>query len=150
MAVLLGIMAIQMRLSRSQGGPTPFEPTVGVELARSRARESGKPVLVFATADWCGPCRVFKSGTLAQAGVRQAVKELTEPAYLDIDKDKPGAMNLGVRGIPSLILLRGDTIVAVRTGAPTAPDLIAWLRENAKASPGTAEVGTDPATPAGS
>jgi hypothetical protein len=93
---------------------------------------------------------VFKSGTLAQARVRQAVKELTEPAYLDIDKDKPGAMNLGVRGIPSLILLRGDTIVAVRTGAPTAADLIAWLRENSKATPAHADADAESATPAGS
>lgn len=109
--------------------PSVFDPSVTLASATAAAKGSDKPVLVFATADWCGPCQVFKRGALADERVATWIREHTWPVYLDIDKSKNDAAALGVRAIPCLILLKGESIVDMIDGAHEADVVLEWLKQ---------------------
>jgi len=72
------------------------------------AQASGKPMLVFFTADWCPPCRQLKSGPLKDPQVKSYLVENYVPVKVDLtDRSGPGAMSAaqtGVTGIPTMIL----------------------------------------------
>lgn len=115
--------------------PAAFAEGLTLEQATSRASESGKPVLVFVTADWCAPCQNLKRTTLADARVNEAIRSRTEPVYLDITSAQANpegaaaAQAMGVRGIPALLLLRDGSVIS-RQGPMSADVMINWLESN--------------------
>lgn len=83
-------------------------------------------VLVDLWAPWCGPCRMVSPAlerlARANAGRVKLVK-------VNVDEAPAIAERFGVRGIPTLLVLRHGTVVARQTGAPPEPALRAWLDE---------------------
>jgi len=132
-AIILVALLLMMQFSGgSAEKPQAFAEGLTLEQASSRADESGKPVLVFVTADWCGPCQAFKRSTLADDRVTEAIRDRTEPVYLDITSAEANpeaaaaAQRMGVRGIPALVLLRDGEVIS-RQGPVSAADMINWL-----------------------
>ena len=74
--------------------------TDGVRLAR----ESGKPALVYFTADWCGPCVELKKYVWSDKRVIEASKQLVN-IYVDVDQDTETFAAYKVRGIPAVFFL---------------------------------------------
>lgn len=107
--------------------PKAFDTTMTLAQATDAARANGRPVLVFATADWCGPCREFKRGALADQRVNAWIRVNTMPVYLNIDTSRREATELGVMAIPSLMFLRDGKIVDRHDGTMETDELIAWL-----------------------
>jgi thiol:disulfide interchange protein len=68
------------------------------------ARESGKPALVYFTADWCGPCVELKKYVWSDKRVIQASKQLVN-IYVDVDQDTDTLAAYKVRGIPAVFFL---------------------------------------------
>jgi thiol:disulfide interchange protein len=68
------------------------------------ARESGKPALVYFTADWCGPCVELKKYVWSDKRVIAASKELVN-IYVDADQDTDTLAAYKVRGIPAVFFL---------------------------------------------
>ena len=84
------------------------------------------PVLVDLWAPWCGPCRVVAPG------VEQAAQELAghlKAVKVNVDEAPRVAERFGVRGIPTVLVLRQGREVARQVGAVPPPALVRWVEE---------------------
>jgi thioredoxin 2 len=88
---------------------------------------SSVPVVVDVWAPWCGPCRMMAPA------FEQAAKEL-EPKVrflkLNSDEEQQAAGQLGIRGIPTMILYAGGREVARQSGAMSAGQITGWIRQH--------------------
>lgn len=130
------LVAALFLMLRFGGGPAPmpqaFKGTLCLEDATTAATDQDKPVLVFATADWCGPCQRLKRTTLADERLNELIRDRTVPVYLDLtqaqnDAELAGhAQQLGVQSLPSFVLLRNGQVVS-RQGPMTTAQMIDWI-----------------------
>jgi thioredoxin 2 len=84
------------------------------------------PVLVDLWAPWCGPCR------MVAPGVERAARTLAgrlKVAKVNVDEAPGVAERFGVRGIPTLLVLRQGREVARQVGAVPPPALLRWVEE---------------------
>lgn len=98
----------------------------------TRSAETGKPMLVLFTADWCGPCRQLKSEVLSEPAVAQRLQSDYVLIKVDLtDRQSLGneqAQKFAVRGIPTLILFSSDgTQINRMTGGTSIEGLLEWL-----------------------
>lgn len=88
----------------------------------ARAAVEKKPVVLFFTADWCGPCRQLKKGALSDPMVQELLETEFVAIKVDLtDPDSPNnfvARQNGVRGIPDMRVYRHD-------GTQVADDIVA-------------------------
>jgi thiol:disulfide interchange protein len=144
--VFVGVCLIALAVVRQQYGgaaptPTAFASHMTLEDALAESAASGKPVLAFATADWCGPCQSFKRGALADERVAAWIGENTLPAYVDLTSDndpraQEAARLLEVASVPALMLVQNGEVIARREGVVGADGLLEWLRASgARAQP---------------
>ena len=90
------------------------EHPVNLTMADFRKLTSGNtPVLVDFTAKWCGPCRILKPR------IKELEKEKGDALkviYIDIDKNKDLANDLGIRAIPLLHVYKNGKLKDESTG----------------------------------
>ena len=82
-----------------------------MESATKASKDSHKPLLVLATADWCMPCQELKRGALIDPKVAAAIEQKTLPVYLDTEKHQETAAELKVTSIPTLYLIRDGRVM---------------------------------------
>jgi thioredoxin 1 len=95
--------------------------------ARSEAVAAGKPVLVYFTATWCGPCQSMKRQTWTDPRVEAALGKVI-PVKIDVDEQPNVARDFNVDGIPRLQLIRPDgSLGPAHVGFISADQLLLWL-----------------------
>jgi thiol:disulfide interchange protein len=98
-----------------------------LEAARSESNAAGKPLLLYFTADWCGPCQQMRRTTWADARVKAALDGYV-PVKIDVDQFPDVAQQFDVLSIPRLVLLdRAGNAVASREGLVEPHAMIEWL-----------------------
>lgn len=139
LAVLVAVLVIGGIVFRLAGGggvapvPTAFANGMTVEQAIARGTQSGKLVLIYATADWCGPCQRFKKGPLSDSKVAAFITEHFEPVYLDVDHHQDLAAKLEIETIPAMRVLRPGKPPVQLNEYMEADRLVAWLESTLKA-----------------
>ncbi len=80
-----------------------------VDDALAEARETGKPVMLYWGAKWCPPCNQLKSTVFKDPAF---IAETRHFVPVHLDGDTAGAQHwgerFGIRGYPTLIVLRAD------------------------------------------
>lgn len=78
-----------------------------------------KRILRF-SASWCGPCKSL-AANLEIADIQLPVE------VIDIDVQSEIAMEYGIRGVPTLVMLDGNTEMKRLVGLKTVNELKEWV-----------------------
>ena len=89
--------------------------------------KSDVPVLVDYWAEWCGPCKMI--APILEEVVDDYVGKL-KIAKLNIDENPNTPPKFGIRGIPTLILIKDGDVVATKVGALSKSQLTAFIDSN--------------------
>lgn len=85
---------------------------------------SATPVLLDLWAPWCGPCRQVSPALELLAGRFAGKVKLVK---VNVDESPRTAMRFEVKGIPTLMVMSGKSVLSRQTGAAPEPHLRAWL-----------------------
>ena len=85
----------------------------------SHVKDKKMKVLRF-TASWCQPCKML-------AKTLEDVETQIPIEVIDIDENQGLAMDYGIRGVPTLIMLDGDVEVKRVSGMLMKNQLTEWL-----------------------
>jgi thiol-disulfide isomerase/thioredoxin len=100
--------------------PGVFDAGYTLAQAAELSKETGKPMFVLVTADWCPPCQKLKRSTLTEQSVIDWVKTNAVPVYLEDGTNPDEIASLPVRAYPTTLLIQDGQILTSIQGAASA------------------------------
>jgi thioredoxin 2 len=100
---------------------------VSGEIFTRQIERSTIPVLVDVWAPWCAPCRMMAPAFAAAAAELEPQVRLVK---LNSDVEQAVAAQLGISGIPTLLLFRGGREIARQSGAMSASQIVQWTKQH--------------------
>src|SRR5687768_7942015 len=117
----------QGRCGRCKAGLFAGEPVVLSEANFDAHIAKGDvPVVVDFWAPWCGPCRMMAPHFERAAAEIEPAARLGK---LNTEEAQQLAARFGIRGIPTLVILRNGEEIARQSGAMDYPTLVRWIRQ---------------------
>jgi len=89
---------------------------------------SGKPVLVDFSAEWCGPCKIMAPI------LKEAKDKLGDKATIikvDVDRNREAAEHFQIQGVPTLILFKNGQVKWRQSGVVPANTLVEVIHQYA-------------------
>ncbi|MBU4434153.1 MAG: thioredoxin TrxC [Alphaproteobacteria bacterium] len=91
-----------------------------------RASTRGAAVLVDVWAPWCGPCRAMAPQF---AGAAAKLEPDVRLVKLNSEAEPQMAGELGISGIPAMLLFKDGKTIARTTGLMSTDQIVAWTRQ---------------------
>jgi thioredoxin 1 len=85
------------------------------------------PVLVDFWAEWCGPCKMI---TPLLEAVAEEYDGKVKVVKVNIDDNQNTPQKYGVRGIPTLLLVKGGNVAGTKVGALSKSQLTDFLGDH--------------------
>jgi protein disulfide-isomerase len=96
--------------------------------ARTQAQASNRPMLVYFTAEWCGPCQGMRRHVWTDPRVADAMAAYV-PVRIDVDVHPDIARRFNIEAMPTFVVLDAQQqVVRQSTGAMEAADMETWLK----------------------
>lgn len=89
--------------------------------------KASEPVLVDFWAEWCHPCKMVIP---IMEEIAKTYKGRVKVFKINVDENTETPEKYGIRGIPSLLILRDGEVVAAKVGVLSKLQLAAFLDEN--------------------
>lgn len=106
--------------------PLPWIAEAADETFPQVAEQAELPVLVDFWAPWCAPCRTLTPAIERLAATLAGQVKLVQ---VNVDHSPKLQHRFRIEAVPTLMLLRGQRVMAFTAGAPPEPSLRAWLEE---------------------
>lgn len=99
---------------------------VSADAMKKHIAKSDVPVLIDVWAPWCGPCRMMAPAYEEAARTLEPDVRLLK---LNSDNEQAYSNALGIRGIPTMLLMHHGREIARTSGAMPASAIVGWVRQ---------------------
>ncbi|MBC7965243.1 MAG: thioredoxin family protein [Fuerstia sp.] len=117
------VLAVAM-FACSSGIAAQIPWSTDIEDALHRATENGQPVLMEFTADWCGYCKKMEKTTFTDPDVAQRISQNFVAVRVDADQNKDLVKDLGIKGLPAILIVSPDLKVIERISGFQTPEAL--------------------------
>ena len=117
------VLAVAMALSRS-GAAAEIPWSTDIEDSLHRADSNSQLVFMEFTADWCVFCKKMEKNTFTNDEVTQRISSNFVAVKVDADQNKDLVKDLGIKGLPAILIVSPDLKVIERISGFQTPEAL--------------------------